>query len=27
VKTLTFEDSDHTIREEEIGWVNSNILT
>jgi phospholipase/carboxylesterase len=27
VKMLTFEDSDHTIREEEIGWVNSNILT
>jgi phospholipase/carboxylesterase len=27
LKTLTFEDSDHTIREEEIGWVNSNILT
>jgi len=27
VKTLIFEDSDHTIRKEETDWVNSNILT
>jgi phospholipase/carboxylesterase len=27
VKTLIFEDSDHTIRKEEIDWVNSNILS
>jgi phospholipase/carboxylesterase len=27
VKTLIFEDSDHTIRKEEIDWVNGNILT
>lgn len=27
VKTLTFEDSDHTIRKEEVDWVNSNILS
>lgn len=27
VKMLFFEDSDHTIRQEEIDWVNSNILT
>jgi phospholipase/carboxylesterase len=26
VKTLTFDDPDHTIRKEEIDWVNSNIL-
>jgi phospholipase/carboxylesterase len=26
VKTLIFEDSDHTIRKEETDWVNSNIL-
>jgi phospholipase/carboxylesterase len=26
VKTLIFEDSDHTIRKEEIDWVNGNIL-
>lgn len=26
VKLLIFEDSDHTIRKEEIDWVNSNIL-
>jgi phospholipase/carboxylesterase len=27
VKTLIFDDSDHTIREDEIVWVNSNILS
>jgi phospholipase/carboxylesterase len=27
VKTLIFEDSNHTIRKEETDWVNSNILT
>jgi phospholipase/carboxylesterase len=27
VKTLIFEDSDHTIRKEEIDWVNNNILS
>ncbi|MFT4857264.1 MAG: phospholipase/carboxylesterase [Algoriphagus sp.] len=27
VKTLTFDDPDHTIRKEEIDWVNSNILS
>ncbi|WP_075351710.1 alpha/beta hydrolase [Algoriphagus marinus] len=27
VKTLIFDDSDHTIRKEEIDWVNSKVLT